>query len=147
MTDRRARFTMFFRLFFSLPISLGAIKVAVVVGTALNAINQGGALLGQGRTHWGNVALNFVVPFCVAAYSAARNQLQLTRSSLNEPGPAGPPRRGLVKPGGKDPRPADGVEPSPRAGSNLAGRAHDSHLIRSPRERPKQPCRSRQHAQ
>lgn len=49
-----------------------AVKVALVVGSALNLVNQGSVLLS------GNVAgfdalcglLNFVVPYCVATYGA-----------------------------------------------------------------------------
>ena len=53
---------------------MGSLKVSMFVGAILNLINQGGALLsiGDGANqpiHWGNVVLNFIVPFCVAAYS------------------------------------------------------------------------------
>ena len=52
-----------------------SMKVALVVGTILNTVNQGEALLRGGSPSWIQVALNFVVPFCVSAYSAANNQL------------------------------------------------------------------------
>lgn len=48
-----------------------------MVGCILNLINQGGALFGSQDISWGHVALNFVVPFCVATWSAARNQTSL----------------------------------------------------------------------
>lgn len=49
-----------------------AILVALVVGICLNAINQGGAFWHGKGIEWGKVALNFLVPYCVASYSAAR---------------------------------------------------------------------------
>lgn len=55
-----------------------SLKVALVVGCVLNAINQGAALLKASGVSWPHVVLNFVVPFCVATYSAARNQIRKT---------------------------------------------------------------------
>jgi hypothetical protein len=44
-----------------------AAPVAVVVGTILSAVNQGDVLLGgAGPGTWVRVAVNFLVPFCVA---------------------------------------------------------------------------------
>lgn len=56
-------------------IRSGAIKVAVVVGCVLNLINQWHAIWGDAEVVWVHVALNFMVPFCVSSYSAAKNQL------------------------------------------------------------------------
>ena len=63
-----------FRLMARPHIFKGALRVSAVVGTVLNFVNQGE----QFWTHhtiipW-RVAMNFVVPFCVSIYSAARNQ-------------------------------------------------------------------------
>jgi len=45
--------------------------VALVVGTILNLINQGDALLGHAPINWLKIALTYVVPYCVATYGAA----------------------------------------------------------------------------
>lgn len=59
----------------SRQIVINALKIALVVGTILNLINQGGALLALSGVSWPHVALNFLVPYLVASYSAAKNQL------------------------------------------------------------------------
>jgi hypothetical protein len=51
-----------------------ALKVAVVVGTVLNLINNGDRIFGQDGIAGWSVAMNFVVPFLVSSYSAARNE-------------------------------------------------------------------------
>ena len=56
-------------------IVVASIKVALVVGSLLNIINQGGRLLDGLPLSWFHVALNYLVPYCVASYSAARNEL------------------------------------------------------------------------
>lgn len=56
-------------------IMAGAGKVALVVGLVLNAINQGPAIWQGADISWWHMVLNFVVPFCVSSYSAARNQM------------------------------------------------------------------------
>lgn len=57
-------------------IVLAAIRVALVVGTILNLINQGGRLLDGLPPSWFHVCLNYLVPYCVSSYSAARNQMR-----------------------------------------------------------------------
>ncbi len=52
-----------------------AIRVALVVGTILNLINQWQALFGEQQWRWGMALLNYIVPFSVASYSAARQRL------------------------------------------------------------------------
>jgi hypothetical protein len=44
--------------------------VALIVGTILNLINQGDALLGTTRLNWIKIILTFAVPYCVATYGA-----------------------------------------------------------------------------
>jgi hypothetical protein len=47
----------------------------LVVGSILNIINQGDALLSPGTVNWWKLLLTYLVPFCVAtfgAYSAYR---------------------------------------------------------------------------
>ena len=55
-----------------------ALPIAAVVGTLLSAVNQGVIITGgdADTTTWVRVAVNFVVPFCVASfgYLAARRR-------------------------------------------------------------------------
>ena len=51
-----------------------AIKIALFVGTVLNLINQGEQLVVEGRISWVHAVLNYLVPYCVASYSAAKNE-------------------------------------------------------------------------
>ena len=44
--------------------------VAVLVGTILNLINQGDALLSGADLQYGKIALTFAVPYIVATYGA-----------------------------------------------------------------------------
>ncbi len=57
-------------------IMLPALKVALVVGTLLNLVNQGGNLISGQPINFLQVLLNFFVPFCVSSYSAARNEMR-----------------------------------------------------------------------
>jgi hypothetical protein len=60
------------RQMFTPAIARSAAQVSLVVGTVLNAVNQGPELLHHGQVSWPRVAMNFVVPWCVSAFSAAR---------------------------------------------------------------------------
>jgi hypothetical protein len=55
-------------------VVLGGLKVAAVVGTLLNAINQGDRLLALrwSEVVWWKIGLTYLVPFCVSVFSAAR---------------------------------------------------------------------------
>ena len=53
--------------------------VALIVGTVLNAINQGDAVLGNGSVDWVKLSLTFAVPYCVATYGAVSIRLNRTR--------------------------------------------------------------------
>lgn len=56
----------------SQPVIGNACKIALIVGTCLNALNQR-PLLWQGQSiSWGAFALNFAVPFLVPSYSGAK---------------------------------------------------------------------------
>lgn len=55
---------------------LTSARVSLVVGTVLNVINQADAVFAGMPVLWGKLALNYVVPFCVASYSAARNEMR-----------------------------------------------------------------------
>lgn len=51
-------------------------KVSLVVGLVLNAVNQGGPMLDGESAVWSQLLLNFVVPYCVSSYSAAVNSVR-----------------------------------------------------------------------
>lgn len=53
-----------------------SLQVALVVGTILNVINQGDALLGGGPVVWWKVALTYCVPYCVCTYGAVTSRLR-----------------------------------------------------------------------
>jgi len=55
-------------------IAASSLKIALAVGTALNLVNQWSAIFGSAEFSWLHGLLNYLVPFCVASYSAAKNQ-------------------------------------------------------------------------
>jgi hypothetical protein len=59
----------------SKPIVINALRIAAVVGTVLNLINQGDSLWTGDAPSWPHVLLNYLVPYLVASYSAAKNEL------------------------------------------------------------------------
>ncbi|MFW5926964.1 MAG: nitrate/nitrite transporter NrtS [Wenzhouxiangella sp.] len=62
-----------------------SLAVAVIVGTVLNAINQGDVLLSGGEVSWLKIALTYAVPFLVATYggySMARRTERDARPSV-----------------------------------------------------------------
>lgn len=71
--------TDFWSLALSRRIMVNALKVALAVGTILNIINQGGAILSGHGIAWGHVVLNYVTPYCVATWSAVKNELDRRR--------------------------------------------------------------------
>ncbi|MBI5136044.1 MAG: nitrate/nitrite transporter NrtS [Nitrospirae bacterium] len=68
--------TPFLRAAFRRPTVLGAIQVSVVVGSMLNVINQGEAWLHGASVSVGHLILNYLVPYGVATFSAARTELR-----------------------------------------------------------------------
>lgn len=58
------------RLCFSGGIPRRSVIVAIIVGTILNLINQGDALLGDAAVNWTRLILTFIVPYCVSTYGA-----------------------------------------------------------------------------
>jgi len=54
--------------------------VAIVVGTVLNLINQGDAMLGVGPINWLKIALTYLVPYAVCTYGAVSSQLRSRKS-------------------------------------------------------------------
>lgn len=65
----------FLRLVCSARIARNAWRIALVVGTILNLINQGGEILVGNNIDWFHLILNYLVPYCVASYSAAKNEM------------------------------------------------------------------------
>ena len=65
----------FWQIALSKRVVYNAIRIAVIIGTILNAINQGAAFLAWHNIAWGHVLLNYIVPYCVATYSATKNEL------------------------------------------------------------------------
>lgn len=63
------------KLWFSSRIIASAVRVALFVGTVLNTINQGAALMDGLELDWWRLGLNYVVPYLVSSYSAVRNEL------------------------------------------------------------------------
>lgn len=47
-----------------------SLYVALVVGTLLNLINQGDAILGAGSVSWIKIILTYFVPYAVCTYGA-----------------------------------------------------------------------------
>lgn len=63
----------FFQLALSPSILKNSVKIAVVVGLLLNLINQGGNIWAGTHISWPHIFVNFLVPYCVATYSAVKN--------------------------------------------------------------------------
>ena len=57
-----------------------ALTVALIVGTALNLINQGDALFGRIPVNWLKLVLTYAVPFFVSTHGAVSARLRATRS-------------------------------------------------------------------
>lgn len=56
-----------------------SLMVALVVGTLLNLINQGDALLGGAGINWIKLALTYLVPYAVSTYGAVSFRMARTR--------------------------------------------------------------------
>jgi len=53
-----------------------SLYVALIVGTILNVINQGDALLGFASINWFKIILTYCVPYLVCTYGAVSVQLK-----------------------------------------------------------------------
>lgn len=73
--------TRFIKTALSRHIVINAFKIAIVVGTLLNMVNQGERLLQSGTISWLHLMLNYLVPYCVASYSATKNEIELRESN------------------------------------------------------------------
>lgn len=76
----------FLRAALSVDIVRAAVKLSLVVGTVLNLVNQGPELSAGLQVDWMKVALNYIVPYCVATYSAARVRMRQA-TPAQPPGP------------------------------------------------------------
>jgi len=76
-----ARAGLVVRLMFSAPVARPALKVAAVVGTVLNVVNNGEQFWAGQQVDLWHVVLNFLVPYCVSSYSAARNEATRERGN------------------------------------------------------------------
>lgn len=56
----------------SRKIVSNALRISLFVGVVLNLINQGASIVAGSDISWRHVLLNFLVPYCVASYSAAK---------------------------------------------------------------------------
>lgn len=54
--------------------------VALIVGTILNLINQGDALMFGTSLNWAKIVLTFVVPYCVATYGAVSYRVSAVKT-------------------------------------------------------------------
>ncbi len=54
-----------------------SLVVATVVGTLLNLINQGDALLGAESINWLKAVLTYIVPYCVSTYGAVSYRITI----------------------------------------------------------------------
>lgn len=57
----------------------GALKVSLVVGTVLNVINNSEQLGTHHTVNLWQPGMNFVVPYCMSSYNAARSAAQRGR--------------------------------------------------------------------
>lgn len=56
--------------------------VAALVGTILNAINQGDALVFGGKINLMKMTLTYIVPYCVATYGAVSYRIRLEQDAV-----------------------------------------------------------------
>lgn len=66
-------------------IAKNAGRIALIVGTLLNVINQGEPFIKGIAISWPHVFLNYLVPFCVASYSAYKNEQLRVGHKENSP--------------------------------------------------------------
>ena len=62
-----------------------SLYAALVVGTVLNLINQGDALIGSVPIDWLKLILTYCVPYAVCTYGAVSHQLRARDASADHP--------------------------------------------------------------
>ncbi len=60
-----------------------SLKVALIVGTILNLINQGDALLDGSSPNLIKLTLTYLVPYCVSTYGAVSYRMHAARRSAD----------------------------------------------------------------
>lgn len=69
------------------PVKLSILKrslgISFVVGTVLNIVNQGSDIAVGDSVQWFSFALNYLVPFCVATYSAWANDRRSAQARID----------------------------------------------------------------
>ncbi len=75
-----SKFAKVYRLCASGGIPKRSAGVALLVGSVLNLINQGDALLTGGHVSIAKLLLTYVVPYCVATYGAVSYRLRMERA-------------------------------------------------------------------
>ena len=63
-------------------VPIRSLWIAAVVGTVLNVINQGDALLGAASINWLKVILTYMVPYCVCTYGVVSFQMRPPTATL-----------------------------------------------------------------
>lgn len=79
---RESRLRTFARLATADGLPRSSLKVALVVGTVLNLINQGDALIGTAAINWPKLVLTFLVPYGVSTYGAVAARLRHERERI-----------------------------------------------------------------
>lgn len=64
----------------SAPVVLLGLRMSLLIGSVLNLINQGDALFGDAPLVPAKLLLTYLVPYCVATYSATSVTLRLSRN-------------------------------------------------------------------
>ena len=80
------------RLLCMRDITRSSLRIALLVGTVQNLINQSGTWLHGDDLQVGHLMLNYVVPYCVASYSAVHTRLQDMEAVIGRVGRAGRPK-------------------------------------------------------
>lgn len=62
-----------------------SLNVALVVGSILNLINQGDAVLGLSPISWPKLLLTFLVPYFVSTYGAVASRMRQEGRGTNRP--------------------------------------------------------------
>lgn len=70
LSGRRAFVFGWLRLAATRSIAARALKIAAVVGSILNVVNQGDAIFGEKDINWIRICFTFMVPYCVSTLSA-----------------------------------------------------------------------------
>ena len=73
------------RLLCTRDITRSSLRIALLVGTVLNLINQSGTWLHGADLQVGHLMLNYFVPYCVASYSVVRTRLQDMEAVTSRP--------------------------------------------------------------